>query len=154
VNLSANQSAEREYMLHVFLRHFVLEHPMRSEADYDFWLATVLEHFSIFQQAKILYIIFGPVEHGGFWISFLFLPTHQTAQILIKLFLETRRVNWNTMCTRLPSQSIADDFYKKVGRALKLLHSYSIVNWSEDTVISLVEELTSRFRAVSLVFNR
>uniref|UniRef100_A0A915J587 F-box domain-containing protein n=1 Tax=Romanomermis culicivorax TaxID=13658 RepID=A0A915J587_ROMCU len=118
-NAGPGRNSQQEFGLHVFFRWFIFEHPYNKNEDIGYWLSAVLSDFAMYHQAKLLYLIFGPVN------------------------LDKRTIEWNVMCTTPANVDLAERFFKKLARCFRLLQSYMPGFWTDDTIVSLVEELTS-----------
>lgn len=60
----AGKWPEIERRLRIFFRWFVLDYCFKKNEDVGFWVATVLESLTTYHQAKLLYLIFGPLARG------------------------------------------------------------------------------------------
>ncbi|XP_019494126.1 PREDICTED: F-box only protein 47 [Hipposideros armiger] len=112
--LSKPGSARKlELRIRLFCRNVLLDHwPHRSDS--AFWLTRILKPWPMVNQARLLYIIFGPVAP-------------QDGQVL-----------WHKMTDEPTDESSM----RGLADAIKLLYDTRIKEWTADDVISLVDELS------------
>ncbi|NWW74733.1 FBX47 protein, partial [Climacteris rufus] len=107
-------SARRlELRIRLFCRSVLLS-PARLRSDSAFWLSRILKPWPMVNQARLLYILFGPVsslDGHVVWQKMIEGPTDETSL-----------------------QGLAD--------AIKLLYGTEAREWTADDVISLVDELS------------
>ncbi|XP_040857326.1 F-box only protein 47 [Ochotona curzoniae] len=102
-----------ELRIRLFCRNVLLDH-WSSRSDSAFWLTRILKPWPMVNQARLLYIIFGPVSpHDGqvFWQKMTEGPTDESS-------------------------------LKGLADAIKLLYDAGTKEWTADDVISLVDELS------------
>ncbi|KAM4691902.1 F-box only protein 47 [Rhinophrynus dorsalis] len=102
-----------ELRVRLFCRSVLLDH-WTQRRDSVFWLSRLLKPWPFVTQARLLYIIFGPVSA---------LDGH---------------VSWINMTERMADESSL----KGLVDAIKLLYSTDAKAWSTDDVISLLDELS------------
>ncbi|XP_043943194.1 F-box only protein 47-like [Protopterus annectens] len=103
-----------ELRVRLFCRNVLLDH-WENKSDAAFWLSRILKPWPIVNQARLLYIIFGPMSSadGG-------------------------QIVWHKM-----SEGFADEStLKGLADAIKLLYDAEAKEWTTDDVISLTDELT------------
>ncbi|XP_021783978.1 F-box only protein 47 isoform X3 [Papio anubis] len=102
-----------ELRIRLFCRNVLLDH-WTHRSDSAFWLTRILKPWPMVNQARLLYIIFGPISP-------------QDGQVV-----------WQKMI-----EEPTDEFsLKGLADAIKLLYDASTKEWTADDVISLVDELS------------
>lgn len=113
VSNKPGSSYKLELRVRLFCRHVLLDH-WTQRTDSAFWLSRLLKPWPMVNQARILYIVFGPVST---------IDGH---------------VSWLTM-----TEGFADEnSLKGLADAIKLLYDTQAKEWTADDVISLVDELS------------
>ncbi|XDB61197.1 PREDICTED: F-box only protein 47 isoform X2 [Capra hircus] len=102
-----------ELRIRLFCRNVLLDH-WTHRSDSAFWLTRILKPWPMVNQARLLYIIFGPVSP-------------QDGQVV-----------WQKMIEGPTDESCL----KSLADAIKLLYDTSTKEWTADDVISLVDELS------------
>ncbi|XP_074117454.1 F-box only protein 47 isoform X2 [Sminthopsis crassicaudata] len=102
-----------ELRIRLFCRSVLLDHWMQR-SDSAFWLTRILKPWPMVNQARLLYIIFGPISS-------------QDGQVV-----------WQKM-TEGPTDETS---LKGLADAIKLLYDTDTKEWTADDVISLVDELS------------
>ncbi|GAB1296759.1 F-box only protein 47 [Apodemus speciosus] len=105
-------SRKLELRVRLFCRHVLLDH-WTHRSDSAFWLTRILKPWPMVNQARLLYIIFGPTSHDG-------------------------QVIWQEMIEGPTDESSL----KGLANAIKLLYDTGAKGWTADDVISLVDELS------------
>ncbi|XP_077108428.1 F-box only protein 47 isoform X2 [Ranitomeya variabilis] len=112
VSSKPGSSYKLELRVRLFCRHVLLDH-WTQRTDSGFWLSRLLKPWPMVNQARLLYILFGPVSTLDGYIS------------------------WLKM-----TEGLADEnSLKGLADAIKLLHDTVSKEWTADDVISLVDEL-------------
>nr|XP_045013815.1 F-box only protein 47 [Jaculus jaculus] len=107
-------SARRlELRIRLFCRNVLLDH-WSHQSDTAFWLTRILKPWPMVNQARLLYIIFGPISP-------------QDGQVI-----------WREMIDAPTDESSM----KGLADAIKLLYDTGTKEWTADDVISLVDELS------------
>ncbi|XP_077020678.1 F-box only protein 47 isoform X2 [Tamandua tetradactyla] len=102
-----------ELRIRLFCRNVLLDHCIHR-GDSAFWLTRILKPWPMVNQARLLYIIFGPISpHDG-------------------------QVVWQKMIEEPTDESSL----KGLADAIKLLYDTGTKEWTADDVISLVDELS------------
>ncbi|XP_028930857.1 F-box only protein 47 isoform X1 [Ornithorhynchus anatinus] len=102
-----------ELRVRLFCRNVLLDHwPHRSET--AFWLTRILKPWPIVNQARLLYIIFGPVSP-------------REGQLI-----------WQKM-TDGPAD---ENNLKSLANAIKLLYDANTKEWTADDIVTLIDELS------------
>ncbi|KAM8946578.1 F-box only protein 47 [Pelodytes ibericus] len=113
VNGKPGSARKLELRVRLFCRNVLLDQ-WTHRSDSAFWLTRLLKPWPMVHQARLLYIIFGPVS-----------PTDG-------------HVSWPNM-----TEGMADETsLKGLADALKLLYDTEAKEWTADDVISLVDELS------------
>ncbi|KAM3923818.1 F-box only protein 47 [Leptodactylus fuscus] len=113
VSSKPGSSYKLELRVRLFCRHVLLDH-WTQRTDTAFWLSRLLKPWPMVNQARLLYILFGPVSTIDGYIS------------------------WLKM-----TEGLADEnSLKGLADAIKLLHDTETKEWTADDVISLVDELS------------
>ncbi|XP_053513059.1 F-box only protein 47 isoform X3 [Artibeus jamaicensis] len=102
-----------ELRIRLFCRNVLLDH-WTERSDSAFWLTCILKPWPMVNQARLLYIIFGPISP-------------QDGQVV-----------WQKM-TEEPAD---ESSLKGLADAINLLHDTGIKEWTADDVISLIDELS------------
>ncbi|XP_078012143.1 F-box only protein 47 isoform X2 [Phascolarctos cinereus] len=102
-----------ELRIRLFCRSVLLDH-WTQQSDSAFWLTRILKPWPMVNQARLLYIIFGPISS-------------QDGQVV-----------WQKM-TEGPTDETS---LKGLADAIKLLYDNDTKEWTADDVISLVDELS------------
>ncbi|NXK97102.1 FBX47 protein, partial [Formicarius rufipectus] len=113
VSSKAGSARKLELRIRLFCRRVLLNHWIHR-SDLAFWLTRILKPWPIVNQARLLYIIFGPVSSlDGYvvWQKMIERPTDETS-------------------------------LKGLAEAIKLLYGTEAREWTADDVISLVDELS------------
>ncbi|NWU87196.1 FBX47 protein, partial [Onychorhynchus coronatus] len=113
VSSRAGSARKLELRIRLYCRRVLLNHWIHR-SDSAFWLTRILKPWPIVNQARLLYIIFGPVSS---------LDGH---------------VVWQKM-TEGPTDETS---LKGLAEAIKLLYGTEAREWTADDVISLVDELS------------
>ncbi|NWT05608.1 FBX47 protein, partial [Mionectes macconnelli] len=113
VSSRAGSARKLEMRIRLYCRRVLLNHWIHR-SDSAFWLTRILKPWPIVNQARLLYIIFGPVSS---------LDGH---------------VVWQKM-TEGPTDETS---LKGLAEAIKLLYGTEAREWTADDVISLVDELS------------
>ena len=89
------------------------------DKEYGFWLSLILKPWPIVFQAKLLYLLTAPGDASGF-------------------------VFWTEACgcSHLQHTSSEKVDFTELARALRVMHSR--LDWSEDDIISIFNEVTSK----------
>ncbi|XP_074080168.1 F-box only protein 47 isoform X1 [Macrotis lagotis] len=106
-------SRKLELRIRLFCRSVLLDHWIQ-QSDSAFWLTRILKPWPMVNQARLLYIIFGPISS-------------QDGQVL-----------WQKM-TEGPTDETS---LKGLADAIKLLYDTDSKEWTADDVISLIDELS------------
>ncbi|XP_040292562.1 F-box only protein 47 [Bufo bufo] len=113
VSSKPGSSYKLELRVRLFCRHVLLDH-WTHRTDSAFWLTRLLKPWPMVNQARLLYILFGPVSTIDGHIS------------------------WLKM-----TEGLADEnSLKGLADAIKLLYDTESKEWTADDVISLVDELS------------
>ncbi|XP_073537217.1 F-box only protein 47 [Phyllobates terribilis] len=113
VSSKPGSSYKLELRVRLFCRHVLLDH-WTHRTDSAFWLTRLLKPWPLVNQARLLYILFGPVSTLDGYIS------------------------WLKM-----TEGLADEnSLKGLADAIKLLYDTESKEWTADDVISLVDELS------------
>ncbi|XP_071967640.1 F-box only protein 47 isoform X3 [Engystomops pustulosus] len=113
VSSKPGSSYKLELRVRLFCRHVLLDH-WTQRTDSAFWLSRLLKPWPMVNQARLLYIFFGPVSSIDGHIS------------------------WLKM-----TQGLADEnSLRGLADAVKLLYDTEAKEWTADDVISLVDELS------------
>ncbi|KAM4033446.1 F-box only protein 47 isoform 3-T4 [Anomaloglossus baeobatrachus] len=113
VSSKPGSSYKLELRVRLFCRHVLLDH-WTHRTDSAFWLTRLLKPWPIVNQARLLYILYGPVSTLDGYIS------------------------WLKM-----TEGLADEnSLKGLADAIKLLYDAESKEWTADDVISLVDELS------------
>ncbi|KAI5944617.1 F-box only protein 47 [Manis javanica] len=102
-----------ELRIRLFCRKVLLDH-WTHRSDSAFWLTRILKPWPMVNQARLLYIIFGPISP-------------QNGQVV-----------WQKMIEEATDESSL----KGLADAIKLLYDTGTKEWTADDVISLVDELS------------
>ncbi|XP_007531023.1 F-box only protein 47 isoform X1 [Erinaceus europaeus] len=102
-----------ELRIRLFCRNVLLDH-WTHRSDTAFWLTRILKPWPMVNQARLLYIIFGPASS-------------QDGQII-----------WQKMVEEATDESSLKD----LADAIKLLYDTGTKEWTADDIISLVDELS------------
>ncbi|NXP19976.1 FBX47 protein, partial [Scytalopus superciliaris] len=113
VSSKAGSARKLELRIRLYCRRVLLNH-WSQRSDSAFWLTRILKPWPIVNQARLLYIIFGPVSS---------LDGH---------------VVWQKMIERPTDETSL----KGLAEAIKLLYGTEAREWTADDVISLVDELS------------
>ncbi|XP_066563651.1 F-box only protein 47 [Amia ocellicauda] len=106
-------SEKLEGQIRLFCRSVLLD-PWLSRRDTLFWLTRILKPWPMVNQARLLFIFYGPLTLDG-------------------------RIGWQSLCDTVVAECSLWDLAK----ALKLLYNDpETKEWTTDSVISLIEELT------------
>lgn len=102
------------------LHRLVFLCPSKTDQEYSFWLTKILKPWPITFQARLLYLLTAPEDSSGF-------------------------VTWTQVCGchSLQHTSEALDF-SELARALRILYMDRPRDWTEDDIISIIDELTSK----------
>lgn len=103
-----------ELRVRLFCRHVLLDH-WTQRTDSAFWLSRLLKPWPIVNQARLLYIFFGPVSTIDGHVSWL----------------------------KMTEGSADENSLKRLADAIKLLYDAHAKEWTADNVISLVDELSA-----------
>ncbi|KAM6163237.1 F-box only protein 47 isoform 1-T1 [Rhynchocyon petersi] len=114
VGSKPGSSWKLELRIRLFCRHVLLDHWI-YRSDSAFWLSQILKPWPIVNQARLLYIIFGPV-------------CPQDGQVM-----------WQKMV----EDSVDEYSLKDLAEAIKLLYDLDSKDWTADNVISLIDELSA-----------
>ncbi|OBS76943.1 hypothetical protein A6R68_16595, partial [Neotoma lepida] len=106
-------SRKLELRIRLFCRNVLLDH-WTQRSDSAFWLTRILKPWPMVNQARLLYIIFGPTSS------------------------EDGQVIWQEMVEGPTDESSL----KGLANAIKLLYDTGTKEWTADDVISLVDELS------------
>ncbi|XP_014671836.1 PREDICTED: F-box only protein 47-like [Priapulus caudatus] len=113
---SYGQFPRTEMNLRLFLRKVFLDQ-YEKQADRAFWLSLMLKPWPIVNQAKLLYLLYGPVCN--------------------------EEVMWDVLSFNTPATLDQSTRYlHALAEAIRTMHTHN-KQWSEDDVISIVDELTS-----------
>ncbi|XP_063815775.1 F-box only protein 47 isoform X2 [Pseudophryne corroboree] len=113
VNSKPGSSRKLELRVRLFCRNVLLDH-WTHRSDTAFWLSRLLKPWPMVNQARLLYIVFGPVSAIDGHVAWLKMTEGMSDEISLK--------------------GLAD--------AIKLLYDTEAKEWTADDVISLVDELT------------
>uniref|UniRef100_A0A673VLZ3 F-box protein 47 n=1 Tax=Suricata suricatta TaxID=37032 RepID=A0A673VLZ3_SURSU len=102
-----------ELRIRLFCRNVLLDHWIH-ESDSAFWLTRILKPWPMVNQARLLYIIFGPTSP-------------QDGQVVWQKMIE---------------ESTDESSLKGLAGAIRLLYDTGTKEWTADDVISLVDELS------------
>ncbi|XP_068026690.1 F-box only protein 47 [Melanerpes formicivorus] len=114
VSSKPGSARKLELRLRLYCRSALLNH-WRHRSDSAFWLTLILKPWPIVNQARLLYVLFGPVSS---------LDGH---------------VVWQKMIEGPADESSL----KGLAEAIKLLHDPEAREWTADDVISLLDELSA-----------
>jgi len=89
--LSQGANPQLELHVRIFLRRVFLD-DCSSESDKALWLNLVLKPFAMVDQARVLFLLFGPISNG---------KTSKTAVTDIKLFLTQELTSTHDTCIKL-----------------------------------------------------
>ncbi|XP_050013040.1 F-box only protein 47 isoform X2 [Alexandromys fortis] len=109
----AGSARKLELRIRLFCRNVLLDH-WTQRSDSAFWLTRILKPWPMVNQARLLYIIFGPTSP-------------QDGQVI-----------WQEMVEGPTDESSL----KGLANAIKLLYETGTKEWTADDVISLVDELS------------
>ncbi|KAK2839624.1 hypothetical protein Q5P01_013364 [Channa striata] len=103
----------QELQLRLFCRQVLLD-PWSNQPDCHFWLMQILKPWPMVSQARLLFILYGPLLPGG-------------------------ALNWQDLVARgLPHKDMWD-----LARAILLLFGkVEVKDWTTDSVLSILQELT------------
>ncbi|XP_051792202.1 F-box only protein 47-like isoform X1 [Erpetoichthys calabaricus] len=113
--VSSKPGAARELEIHIrlFCRSVLID-PWNNQNDSLFWLTRILKPWPMVNQARLLYILYGPVTSEG-------------------------NIDWQKMTQSLAEECSVVQF----ANAIKLIHhDGKPTEWTADSVIGLLEELT------------
>ncbi|XP_056405116.1 F-box only protein 47 isoform X2 [Hyla sarda] len=113
VNSKPGSSYKMELHVRLFCRHVLLDH-WTNRSDSAFWITRLLKPWPIVSQARLLYILFGPVSALDGYISWL----------------------------KMTEDFADENALKGLADTLKLLYATVSKEWTDDDVISLVDELS------------
>ncbi|MGH0143634.1 UNVERIFIED_CONTAM: hypothetical protein FKN15_038416 [Acipenser sinensis] len=106
-------SPRLEIQIRLFCRNVLLDH-WQSSRDTLFWLTRILKPWPMVNQARLIYIIYGPLTLDG-------------------------RIGWQKLTERAAEESNVKD----MADAIRLLHGdQETKEWTADSVISLIDELS------------
>ncbi|XP_064600799.1 F-box only protein 47-like [Liolophura sinensis] len=104
-----------EYDIRIFFRRVFLNQ-CESVQDRGFWLTRILKPFPLVHQARLLFILYGPVVE--------------------------EEISWYEMCDTSPTGSEQTSYYfKDLANTIQILHCKT-QEWSEDDIISVMDELS------------
>ena len=142
------------------LHRFTFLIPSRTDQEYSYWMTQILKPWPITFQARLLYLLTGPEDANGERADhqYFHLVTLLVARLIdhywpytLVLYswpaycLIAGFVSWTQACgcSSLEHTSGSVDF-SELGRALKVLRTHRPQDWSEDDIISIIDELTSK----------
>ncbi|XP_062599947.1 F-box only protein 47-like [Saccostrea cucullata] len=108
--------AQIECEVRMFLRRVILDH-CQSVVDRAFWLGRILKPWPMVHQARILFMLYGPESNG--------------------------EIQWFEFCENTPANpEQSAKHFGELANAIQILYGYR-QEWSEDDIISVLDELTS-----------
>ena len=119
LNSSPGSLKDEENDIGFFFNGLFLDLTVEREDDYAFWLTQILKPWPLTYQAKLLYILMAPRDIYG-------------------------AISWTQACgcSSLQHLDCRVDF-SKLANALKVMCRCRSRDWSEDDIISIVDELTA-----------
>ncbi|KAJ8781511.1 hypothetical protein J1605_011010 [Eschrichtius robustus] len=126
-----------ELRIRLFCRNVLLDH-WTHRSDSAFWLTCILKPWPMVNQARLLYIIFGPVAPQDGEHSFLRDPS-------FCFNYHSGQVVWQKMI----EEPADEPSLKGLADAIKLLYDTGTKGWTADDVISLVDELSAQTHAAA-----
>lgn len=116
VNYKPGAYRDMELNVRLFFRRVFLNN-CSSGYDRAFWLNLILRHMPMVNQARVLFLLFGPISGED--------------------------IQWHEMCDSTPlSRDQAATCFGDLAHAFRTLNRYS-EHWTEDDVISVIDEVTS-----------
>ncbi|KAK6485330.1 F-box only protein 47-like isoform X2 [Huso huso] len=114
VTSKSGVSPRLEIQIRLFCRNVLLDH-WQSSRDTLFWLTRILKPWPMVNQARLIYIIYGPLTLDG-------------------------RIGWQ----KLTEGAAEESNVKDMADAIRLLHGdQETKEWTADSVISLIDELSA-----------
>lgn len=105
-----------EFEIRCFYRRVFLDHSA-SLQDRAFWLTRILKPWPLVYQARLLFLLYGPVM--------------------------SEEILWSELSENTPSsQTQSTQHIGELANALQILHHYK-QEWSEDDIVSIIDEITS-----------
>ena len=147
--------------IRALLRNVFLE-KSRCEKDYGFWLTMILKPLPLTYQSQVLYILTAPTDSNGMYVCicawylqcvsacvFVCMCVHRYMEYTMCLSVcivmsSTGFVSWTQECgcSTLQHESCTVNF-TELSKALMILHAVR-TEWSEDDIISIIDEMTSK----------
>ena len=130
-----------EFYIRLFFRRTFLDQCSVS-IDKAFWLRHILKPFPMVHQARVLFLFYGPVIHGK--RNYTSLKYFSSILMSEQFTSVADEVQWYEMCESAPiSRQQVSNCFNELSTAFKILHNHKY--WSEDDIISVIEEITSQF---------
>ncbi|NXT25633.1 FBX47 protein, partial [Syrrhaptes paradoxus] len=129
VSSKPGSARKLELRIRLYCRSVLLNHWI-NRSDSAFWLTRILKPWPMVNQARLLYIIFGPVSSldGNYFVTY---------QQLWLIYC-SGHVVWQKMIEGPTDETSL----KGLADAIKLLYDTEAREWTADDVISLVDELS------------
>ncbi|KAF1613935.1 F-box only protein 47, partial [Eudyptes chrysolophus] len=133
VSSKPGSARKLELRIRLYCRSVLLNHWIHR-SDSAFWLTRILKPWPMVNQARLLYIIFGPVSSLDGDLA----PSLFKKKLLCHLIYCSGHVVWQKMIEGPTDETSL----KGLADAIKLLYDTEAREWTADDVISLVDELS------------